>query len=238
MNQKVFYEESWRLQAAKRAHEGYWPRLRKRFTYDRYQLTAEWLRDLDGELLDVGCGEAQIPALAGPRFSRIVGLDVARNILDGARRKFRALPEPQRYAWIESDLNAAWPLQNSSFDVVTCVAVLEHLLDPYFVIEEIARVLRGKGRLILLVPNLAYLKHRAALLFGRLPRTSGDPVGWDGGHLHYFTFHTVRDLLCEKGFSIEKRSGDGVIGKFRAHFWPNLSVGNIAVRAVKETGKP
>ena len=237
MNQKGFYEESWRLQAAKGKQEGYLHQLRKRFTYDRYQLTAEWLQDLQGELLDVGCGEAQIPVLAGRQFSKVVALDVARNVLEATRRKSKTLTEPQRYAFIECDLNAAWPFGSSSFDVVTCVAVLEHLIDPSFVIEEIARVLRGNGRLILLVPNLAYFKHRAALLFGRLPRTSGDPLGWDGGHLHYFTFRAVRGLLSEKGLSIERRSGDGLFGKFRAQFWPNLSVGNIAVRAVKEPTK-
>ena len=39
------------------------------------------------------------------------------------------------------------------------------------------------------VPNIAYLRYRTELLFGKLPVTSTPynwkDVGWDGGHPHY-----------------------------------------------------
>jgi 2-polyprenyl-3-methyl-5-hydroxy-6-metoxy-1,4-benzoquinol methylase len=45
------------------------------------------------------------------------------------------------------------PFENGRFDLVTMLAVLEHLTEPRFVIEDIARVLRPRGRLVLTTPK-------------------------------------------------------------------------------------
>ena len=37
--------------------------------------------------------------------------------------------------------------------------------------------------------------------------TSGDPEGYDGGHLHYFTFADVCHLLNEAGFDVVEEFG-------------------------------
>jgi SAM-dependent methyltransferase len=237
MNEKEFYEESWRLQDLSHSREGALARLRQRLTYGRYELTADWLCDLSGALLDVGCGHAEIPLMAGPQFTKVVGIDIARNVLEASRAKLAHAQQPERFSLLEHDLNTPWPFEDGSFDVVTCVAVLEHLFDPIFAVGEMARVLRADGRLIVVVPNLAYFKHRAAVLLGELPETSGDKVGWDGGHLHYFTFASLRNLLREKGFQIEARGGDGLLGRWRVRVWPNLSLGNLDLRAIKSTGR-
>ena len=42
---------------------------------------------------------------------------------------------------------------------------------------------------------------------GLSPRTSSDPEGYDGGHLHYFTFRDLRALLEASGFVIEREIG-------------------------------
>lgn len=47
------------------------------------------------------------------------------------------------------------PFGDESFDLVTMLAVIEHVKDPQFVILEIARVLRPKGRLVLTTPKKA-----------------------------------------------------------------------------------
>lgn len=50
---------------------------------------------------------------------------------------------------------APLPFPDESFDLVTMLAVIEHVKDPQFVISEIARVLRPNGRLILTTPKKA-----------------------------------------------------------------------------------
>jgi hypothetical protein len=75
------------------------------------------------------------------------------------------------------------------------------------------------------VPSIAYIRHRLNLLFGKLPVTSSPfnwkEIGWDGGHLHYFTKKTFCGLLEESGFKILKVIGSGLFAKFRS-FYPSL----------------
>jgi SAM-dependent methyltransferase len=47
----------------------------------------------------------------------------------------------------------ALPFDDGFFDVVICLETLEHLMNPYFAVTEIRRVLKEKGRLICSVPN-------------------------------------------------------------------------------------
>jgi ubiquinone/menaquinone biosynthesis C-methylase UbiE len=72
------------------------------------------------------------------------------------------------------------------FDAVTCIAVIEHVFDPYFVVGEVHRVLKDGGIFVAEVPNIAYIKQRVKLLLGKLPVTSSPyhwkEIGWDGGH--------------------------------------------------------
>src|SRR5438034_356763 len=73
-----------------------------------------------------------------------------------------------------------------------------------------ALVLVPGGTLIVLVPNIRqYYRMYQLLVRGRFPRTSGDPEGMDGGHLHYFTFSDVRELLENAGFSAIALTGTG-----------------------------
>jgi SAM-dependent methyltransferase len=47
---------------------------------------------------------------------------------------------------------AAIPVPNASFDAVLCTEVLEHVPDPVAVVQELARVLRPGGKLLLTAP--------------------------------------------------------------------------------------
>ena len=74
------------------------------------------------------------------------------------------------------------------------------------------------------------------MFFGKLPIT-GSPynwkeVGWDGGHLHYFTQKALCKLLEESGFKVLKVSGCGLFANFR-NFWPSLLTGDLIIKAQK-----
>ena len=52
------------------------------------------------------------------------------------------------------DPNGNWPMKDSSFDHVFCTQVLEHVEEPSYLVAEIHRVLRPKGKVILNAPFL------------------------------------------------------------------------------------
>ena len=95
--------------------------------------------------LDLGCGwEARLLRSVEPHIAYGVGID-------------RRAPTIQsdRLRTIQGDLEATLPFDSNSFDVVSMLAVLEHLSDPLRVLIEIKRVLRPNGTLILTVPSHA-----------------------------------------------------------------------------------
>ena len=53
----------------------------------------------------------------------------------------------------KADLNDRIPYPDSSFDVVMCVEVIEHLENPWQLIREINRVLKKNGTAIISTPN-------------------------------------------------------------------------------------
>ncbi len=68
-------------------------------------------------------------------------------------------------------------------------------------IAEIKRVIKPGVTLVLITPNFRKLKNILILIFnGVFPKTSGDPIGWDGGHLHYFTYRDIKYILTKCGF--------------------------------------
>ena len=100
----------------------------------------------------------------------------------------------------------ALPIRNSSADVVTCLAVIEHLHhSPRSLFEELLRILKPRGRLVVSAPNAVNLRKRISVLVGRtnLPPmhrfyTDGYPFWY--GHIHEPTAKELRWLLDKSGF--------------------------------------
>lgn len=153
-----------------------------------------------GRLLDVGCGGGALGRLVSGRFGLIAGVEFsqvgAAAALAGGTRVIRA------------DLNCApFPVRDGCIDAVTCLDVIEHVLLPRVLLGEIARVLRPGGTAIVTSPNIQFWRHIWSIVRGRFPRTSTDPEGYDGGHLHYFTFRDLEGLAGAAGLEVVHRQG-------------------------------
>jgi SAM-dependent methyltransferase len=76
---------------------------------------------------------------------------------------------------IQSDLNQVLPFDNEKFQCVFGLSVLEHLLNGCKFMKECHRVLRYKGKLVLLTPNISTFFSIALLLIGKMPSTGPHP---------------------------------------------------------------
>jgi hypothetical protein len=110
--------------------------------------------------------------------------------------------------------------------------VIEHVFNVWPATQEMARLVRPGGQVILTTPNIAEIRRRVMLLAGRFPSTSADDEGFgvrtenellDGGHVHYFTFRMLEKLFKRYGFSHVKRHGVGRLGRFHDVSPPLLS---------------
>jgi ubiquinone/menaquinone biosynthesis C-methylase UbiE len=109
------------------------------------------------QVLDVGTGGGQIPAaLAGRRPTwRIWAVDRARSMLAAgreplvaARQAARQMARPFGLALAEADARRL-PFPDNTFDLVISNSLLHHLADPSPVLDEIARVAGGRGRVLI-----------------------------------------------------------------------------------------
>jgi len=239
MDERVtqFYEDMYAEGRAGKAPSGLVGRLFVRLQrFELHRVPAAFaLLEPGDRLLDVGCGDGTLLALArGSRFREVYGIDVAGAVVQRALDTcVRRLGSLDGVHVAQQDLKQRLPLPDGFVDAVTALAVVEHIFDPYFAVAEVRRVLRVGGQFILEVPNLVWLPRRLDVFLGRLPVT-GDEEGWDGGHLHYFTFAAVRELLVTNGFHIDYIGSTGIFPRIR-NLWPTLLGGNILVKARKRS---
>lgn len=87
------------------------------------------------------------------------------------------------------------------FDVVLAADVLEHLRDPLACVLRARDLLADGGRLVISVPNIAHGGVLAALLCDAFPYR--DTGLLDRTHVHFFTRHSLAQMLCRAGFAID-----------------------------------
>ncbi len=224
-----------------------WEPLRLRpdaVTTNRLDDVVRLLRGKGGRLLEVGCGSGRLLVALAEQFVRLDGFDLSRRRVELGTRviaeRYPHLVDKVRLSVGNGD--EPFPYPDAAFDVVIACAVIEHCVNVFSVMDELARVTRPGGHLVVTVPNISYLKHVVDLLRGRLPLT-GSPTrdvaywrvhGWDGQHLHYFTRQSLGDLLRHCGFEPEVWTGDGKYAKYRR--WCTNLVGNLTVRARRVAG--
>ena len=106
---------------------------------------------------------------------------------------------------IVADLENSLPLENSEFDWVFCLDVLEHLAWPDRTLCEAHRLLKPGGKLLVNVPNHFTLTGRVRMLQGhgihwnRYFPASHD---WNNPHIRFFTQKSITQLLKVSGFEI------------------------------------
>ena len=113
-----------------------------------------------GRVLDFPCGKGYLSGFLADEGYDVVAADIDRDIF-----------EPEDITWEKADLDADFAFEDSSFDIVCCVAGMEHTESPYHVAREMRRVLRPGGYLMLQVPNFSNLMRRMRFVItGRLTK--------------------------------------------------------------------
>lgn len=118
---------------------------------------------------------------------------------------------------LETDI---FPIEDGSIDVVIINQVLEHTKEIFWIMDQIQRILRAGGILIVGVPNLASLHNRILLLLGYQPTAQRSL----GSHVRTFTIGDLKEFIEYGGmFKLIEWKGDNLypfpppiskIGKF------------------------
>ena len=150
-------------------------------------------------ILDAGCGMGKFFGFDFAREAgcQLVGADLREDVSSNSGMDF----------CVRSELNRL-PFSNTSFDVVNCRLVIEHMASPAVVLKEFYRVLKPGGRLAIFTPNLLHYFGAAASLTPHWFHVwfNGRVRGFDHEDIFptYYRANTrrrLRRLALESGFS-------------------------------------
>ncbi len=147
------------------------------------RLLDESLGELDSpQILDIGCGTGATMGFL-ERYGQVTGIDVSAKAIRYCQAQDRS-----RLCLADG---ASLPFADRSFDLVTALDLLEHLPQEARGLQDMWRVLKTGGRMILFVPAFMFL-------WSDFDRFSG--------HHRRYTRRELRRRVEEAGFDVVKIS--------------------------------
>ena len=172
-------------------------------------------------VLELGCGTgATLQMLrAGGLCSWAAGIEAHGPAAEAARAQVDLL--------MVGDAGAVVPdIAPASLDVLLCLDVIEHLVDPWAVLARLTPLLKPGGALIASIPNLRFYKVSLPLVVsGRW--TYRDDGIMDRTHLRFFTWETIVHLVGSAGLAIDAVRTTGLDGKRNRQIWNALTFGRM-----------
>jgi len=158
------------------------------FSTPRHEIL-EYIPSKVDKVLDIGCGSgATISLLKNKSLCKwACGIDICNNV--------DKLDLPNIDQFIVGDIETiVLDFDDNSFDVILCLDVLEHLIDPWLTVKKLVKLLKPNGCLIASVPNVRSIRVLIPLIF------LGDWKYRDSGildktHLRFFTKSTTLKLF-------------------------------------------
>ena len=177
-----------------------------RLAYLRERIDAHWGGDpasftpLAGRTaLDVGCGAGLLCEPLARLGAAVTGIDAAPESIAAARA--HAAPGGLTIDYHAGELSE---LAGRRFDLVTCLEVIEHVVDPAGFVAGLAGALGDDGLLIVSTPNRTPRSRLAMITlgegFGMIPRGTHD---WD----RFLTPDELAGLLEAAGLAVIDRCG-------------------------------
>ena len=159
------------------------------------------LNHKNNKILDFGCGDA--------RYKKFIE---ENNEYIGVDSKTTGFENSKKNADIYWD-NQTLPFENESFDIIICTEVLHQVDDIDNTINELKRVLKKGGKLIIYEPNklnpLIWLTH----LIDKNER----------GLLRVGSFKRYREIFSDTDFKIEEESYNGIVIGPSSKIFDNIS---------------
>jgi len=97
--------------------------------------------------LDMGCGTGEYTLSLAQEGFEVVGGDLSKEMLAVAKSKIKVHKLAQKIQLLRLE-STKLPFQNKSFDIITCIAVIEWVPDSYRLLVEASRVLKHQARFI------------------------------------------------------------------------------------------
>lgn len=154
-----------------------------------------------GSVADIGCGPGGFGRTLRHQYpeARIVGVEAVASQA-GHARVDHGYDEV-----IDGYYPEALADRPEKFDLICFIDVLEHIIDPWAVVEGLHRHLNPGGIVFAAIPNVQLASNITDLLQGRWEYT--DTGLLDRTHVRFFTRATAVSLFTEHGYAVDACDG-------------------------------
>lgn len=151
-------------------------------------------------LLDIGCGVGAFgSSVKAARKCEVWGIELVPHVAQLAESKLDRV--------FAGDVVQRVPeLPDASFDVVTCLDVLEHLAWPDQLLRSLTRVLKPGGRVVASLPNIRYWPNlRELVQNGNFSYVDSGIL--DRTHLRFYTRNSIPELFAAAKYRVVSIEG-------------------------------
>lgn len=147
-------------------------------------------------ILELGVGDASLTRRVTANGATVDGLEFDNTYIEQAQ------PYCDKIFIGNLDQIETMDIGND-YDIIVAADILEHLVDPEYVLSKLKTHLKKDGLLVVSLPNVANIYVRMSLLFGRFNYHSKGLL--DKTHLHFYTISTASSMLAKTGWKIMEK---------------------------------
>jgi len=168
-----------------------------------HEKVLELLGDIkDEKVLDCGAGKGSFTERLVNKNGRVYACDI-----DSSRFRLK-IP------FKKANFNKNIPFNNSFFDKIVSIEVIEHLENPAIFIKELSRMIKKNGQLIITTPNIQNVKSKFQFLFkSEFHWFQKSEFGNKGSqHIHPLYWREIIFLLEKYNFKIDEITSNRTSG--------------------------
>jgi 2-polyprenyl-3-methyl-5-hydroxy-6-metoxy-1,4-benzoquinol methylase len=163
---------------------------------------SQWVNQVEiKKVLDIGCAGGFLARALGNKWNgELIGIEK-----DPSWISSEGLKGYKKIYWIDlekKDISQVLGKKHKNFDAIVAADILEHLKKPEKILEEIKKVLRPRGYLIVSLPNANYLPVLIIRLIFPNFRMSKGPL--DRTHKHFYNLRSAKKILQNNNFNVVK----------------------------------
>lgn len=177
------------------------------FNYTRKEILPMLPENID-RVLEIGCGTGNTLAWlkAHKNCSWTCGVEISPSAVEEASKVVDEI-------YIGNIESMNLPIEKNSLDLILCLDVLEHTIDPWGLVANLYNLLKKDGAIIISLPNVRNRKVIFPLLFkGQWTYENSGLL--DKTHLRFFVCQSAVKLLSSAGFNVDMVLSTG-LGKSR-----------------------
>jgi len=171
-------------------------------------------------ILEIGCGDGNFGSLLLRNgATEVWGIEYEKEQGDAAKKIMTKI-------FVGDVSEQLLNLPDQYFDAIVCNDVLEHLIDPYTVINRLRPKLKKDGIMISSIPNIRYFRNLFDFFFNKNWDYTDSGI-MDKTHLRFFTYKSIRKMFESNGYEVIKMEGINPTKSVRPLIWNIFLLGSF-----------